>query len=190
MEQAPHEVPQQLHDVKQLHAAFHAAACDECGFSIMGVRFKCLSCADYDLCAPCEKRLRSKHARCVPDASHPANHIFLEITRPLPADQRSDWVRLFPFAPPFSEDDVAERSSLHRGCFCIRCKCVIAGIRFVCLNCIEMYQLCETCHDSPCDYESGAPGRHFNALNHIFVRVPLAPALAAAHFEPTVSASL
>lgn len=39
-----------------LSSVRHAATCDGCDTPIVGVRFKCVNCADYDLCSRCEAR--------------------------------------------------------------------------------------------------------------------------------------
>jgi len=46
--------------------------CDSCGNTISGIRYKCSSCPDYDLCELCEKK----------PGVHDASHVFLKITKP------------------------------------------------------------------------------------------------------------
>jgi hypothetical protein len=49
----------------------HDAHCDSCGcHPIRGIRYKCLHCADYDLCSYCDR------------ARHDASHVFAELRRP------------------------------------------------------------------------------------------------------------
>jgi hypothetical protein len=55
----------------------HAATCDGCNTPIVGVRFKCVNCADYDLCAQCE-------ARNVDGAVHERTHAFLKLPFAVP----------------------------------------------------------------------------------------------------------
>ena len=56
--------------------------CNNCGTQpIVGVRYKCGNCADYDLCARCEERMASGHA-----APHTHDHVFLKLRRPLKAN--------------------------------------------------------------------------------------------------------
>jgi hypothetical protein len=51
----------------------HMAGCDECGKYIIGMRHKCTSCPDYDLCEPCfKKNIQFKFHR----------HTFDDIARP------------------------------------------------------------------------------------------------------------
>lgn len=52
----------------------HKARCDVCKKSIVGVRYKCANCRDYDLCEQCEN---------LPN-SHLGDHLFLKIKTPLP----------------------------------------------------------------------------------------------------------
>ena len=56
------------------HALLHEAVCDACERLIVGSRFKCLGCADFDLCSECE----ALHGH-----EHPASHPFLRL--PVPA---------------------------------------------------------------------------------------------------------
>jgi hypothetical protein len=50
--------------------------CDMCGASpIMGIRYKCVNCPDFDLCETCEAK-----------DNHDKSHVFLKIRRPLIAE--------------------------------------------------------------------------------------------------------
>merc|ERR1712137_718388 len=53
----------------------HHAICDNCNRTIVGIRFKCVQCPDFDFCEACEG----------PDSGHDESHIFAKIYRP---DQR------------------------------------------------------------------------------------------------------
>eukprot|EP00011_Vannellida_sp_DIVA3-517-6-12_P005204 CAMPEP_0114611756 /NCGR_PEP_ID=MMETSP0168-20121206/4279_1 /TAXON_ID=95228 ORGANISM="Vannella sp., Strain DIVA3 517/6/12" /NCGR_SAMPLE_ID=MMETSP0168 /ASSEMBLY_ACC=CAM_ASM_000044 /LENGTH=471 /DNA_ID=CAMNT_0001822737 /DNA_START=64 /DNA_END=1479 /DNA_ORIENTATION=- len=52
--------------------AMHPASCDACGVRIVGVRYKCAMCVDYDLCEECEAR----------ENVHVDGHLFLKISKP------------------------------------------------------------------------------------------------------------
>ncbi|KAI8598274.1 hypothetical protein EDD21DRAFT_382925 [Dissophora ornata] len=60
--------------------------CDGCDTPIVGVRYKCGNCADYDLCGNCEAS---------PVALHDVDHLFIKISRPI--SHRS--VAQFPLLP-------------------------------------------------------------------------------------------
>jgi len=47
--------------------------CDACQNGIVGIRYKCSNCSDYDLCEGCEKKAASVHD---------PTHVFLKILRP------------------------------------------------------------------------------------------------------------
>jgi len=51
----------------------HPAICDACNQRIVGIRYKCTSCPDYDLCEACEVNSQTVHD---------ATHTFLKIRRP------------------------------------------------------------------------------------------------------------
>eukprot|EP01108_Squamamoeba_japonica_P001169 TRINITY_DN146_c0_g1_i1.p1 TRINITY_DN146_c0_g1~~TRINITY_DN146_c0_g1_i1.p1 ORF type:complete len:565 (-),score=318.25 TRINITY_DN146_c0_g1_i1:21-1715(-) len=53
----------------------HAAICDACRTPIVGVRYKCANCADFDLCALCESANDG--------AAHTLEHVFLKLHQPL-----------------------------------------------------------------------------------------------------------
>lgn len=75
-EETPVKVPL---DGKQVH---NGVTCDSCNKGVTGIRYKCLNCADYDLCADCEHT--NQHG-------HDASHIMIRITDP---SDRS-WMPMF-----------------------------------------------------------------------------------------------
>jgi hypothetical protein len=54
----------------------HNAICDHCDKPIVGYRYKCTTCPNYDLCEACEAKPR--------EGVHPVNHVFLKLDRLLP----------------------------------------------------------------------------------------------------------
>lgn len=49
----------------------HHALCDKCNCTIVGIRYKCLQCPDFDFCEACEG----------PESGHDESHIFAKIYR-------------------------------------------------------------------------------------------------------------
>lgn len=54
----------------------HNAYCDNCNATIVGLRYKCANCLDYDLCEKCEAENVTKNI-------HHQTHIFLKIRAPI-----------------------------------------------------------------------------------------------------------
>eukprot|EP01096_Ripella_sp_DP13-Kostka_P003245 TRINITY_DN1469_c0_g1_i3.p2 TRINITY_DN1469_c0_g1~~TRINITY_DN1469_c0_g1_i3.p2 ORF type:complete len:571 (+),score=322.20 TRINITY_DN1469_c0_g1_i3:859-2571(+) len=57
----------------------HNAFCDLCNSTIVGIRYKCVNCPDFDLCSGCEATWRQKE-------SHDLSHFFLKVHTALPCD--------------------------------------------------------------------------------------------------------
>lgn len=108
----------------------HSVICDICNTSIIGIRYKCINCYNFDLCSKCEEKLFSG------TPIHPLHHVFLKL--PFPIQPLTQLPKMFfPNCVIMSEKD-------HRGIICDGCECAIIGTRFCCLNC-ENYDLCESC---------------------------------------------
>lgn len=57
--------------------------CSSCSMNpLVGIRYKCSTCQDYDLCSECLEQLEEK----VEDAFHPQSHVFLRLCRPVTTD--------------------------------------------------------------------------------------------------------
>jgi hypothetical protein len=54
----------------------HMAYCDSCKKDIYGIRYKCSSCLDFDLCETCEENNLTQKF-------HPENHFFLKVNKPV-----------------------------------------------------------------------------------------------------------
>lgn len=53
----------------------HPAVCDNCNLQIVGVRYKCLQCVDFDFCERCEAQSTEK-------SLHNPQHVFAKINKP------------------------------------------------------------------------------------------------------------
>jgi len=99
----------------------HNAICDGCDSQIRGIRYKCTTCPDYDLCQNClHKGIHSEHDKV--EILRPARH-------GCPMRSRPD----FPHGP------VAHNA------ICDACESQIRGIRYKCLSCPD-FDLCEKCY--------------------------------------------
>ncbi|KAG9294152.1 hypothetical protein G9A89_021511 [Geosiphon pyriformis] len=97
----------------------YGVMCDSCYSVIQGMRWKCQTCSNYDLCQACKSKSPSVHR-------HPANHEFRQIPFPSSSSSQS-----FP------------TSNLHSA-ICDYCESVIFGIRHKCINCPD-FDLCSNC---------------------------------------------
>eukprot|EP01102_Stenamoeba_stenopodia_P004305 TRINITY_DN14628_c0_g1_i1.p1 TRINITY_DN14628_c0_g1~~TRINITY_DN14628_c0_g1_i1.p1 ORF type:complete len:456 (+),score=150.24 TRINITY_DN14628_c0_g1_i1:95-1462(+) len=73
---------QEPETAKTMTLTVHSAYCDICRNTVVGTRWKCANCPDFDLCETCE----AKH--CV-EPLHDRDHLFLKITRPIHAFHRT-----------------------------------------------------------------------------------------------------
>lgn len=100
----------------------HKTTCDLCASNIRGIRYKCLTCPDYDTCSQCIN---------ITDEKHP-NHTFVKITE----------FQMLAHKDP----------ALHQehGAFCNQCRVEIGGIRYKCMHpsCPD-FDLCRNCEAMP-----------------------------------------
>jgi len=59
----------------------HDAVCNVCSNRIVGIRYKCTVCSDFDLCESCEQK----------DIGHNEDHSFIKIRRHVPQNDNSIW---------------------------------------------------------------------------------------------------
>ncbi|GAA6055160.1 hypothetical protein JCM3770_002212 [Rhodotorula araucariae] len=139
-------------EAKPTPAPVHPATCDVCHSSIVGVRYKCLNCPDWDACASCyTDRV---------DEVHP-HHNFVEVHDPAQCKYRPQ---------PGSR-------VMHRNITCDGCETSpIVGVRFHCTHpsCAGNggYDLCAVCEASPI-------GMHPVDHNLLKIREPHNPFVAA-----------
>ncbi|BGP23505.1 zinc finger, ZZ-type protein [Rhodotorula toruloides] len=127
------ERPHQLAPHEQQHVHPHVF-CDRCMRTVVGPRFKCTSCSNYDLCTDC---IDSRFA------FHPSLHAFSEIARP--GDAAVDSVRGAAARPEASV--VEEKKPAKHPANCDSCQFPIVGVRFKCLECPD-YDLDSDCHNN------------------------------------------
>ncbi|GES88552.1 ZZ type zinc finger domain-containing protein [Rhizophagus clarus] len=96
----------------------HGVMCDCCKNIIRGMRWKCTSCPNYDLCQVCKSKSPSIHR-------HSNNHVF----QPIPY--------------PRTSNHTPRPENLHSAT-CDYCESVIFGIRHKCINCPD-FDLCNNC---------------------------------------------
>jgi ribosomal protein S18 acetylase RimI-like enzyme len=115
---------------EEVEKVAHLCICDCCNKQIIGTRFKCLNCRDFDLCKNCEKDSLTIHNE---------EHSFLEIKYPIDVFSLSR-------CTPCSIFTLKNSKEVHHSIICDGCECAIdKGIRFMCVNCLN-YDLCELCH--------------------------------------------
>lgn len=129
--------------------------CDKCKGCIYGMRYKCLSCADYDLCSNCIDNRATAHS-----AAHSFVRIKSSSTDILcgngTAHQTSS-------KPPQAASGLAykenEQSNIHAA-FCDKCDKRIVGVRYRCDDCVD-FDLCSECF----------PHRETTHPDHTFIAI-------------------
>ena len=144
--------------------------CRSCGSApVRGIRFRCLQCVDYDICAKCE-------------ANHPHDpmHTFVKINGVLPLSPTLSDTKLSAKAkePLLGQSlyhacltDVTEEApkwpanaTVSHGITCDNCGTAVTGVRFKCINC-NQYNLCTQCETQKIE-ESWVHFKH-----HIFAKI-------------------
>ncbi|PKY31066.1 hypothetical protein RhiirB3_531401 [Rhizophagus irregularis] len=125
--------------------------CDYCNYTIRGMRWKCTSCENYDLCQNCKAK------------SHIHNH---------PDDH------MFELVPHSKSSKRAPQFALHFGVVCDFCKSKVRGMRWKCAFCYN-YDLCKDCkpksqniHDHPNNHAFKPIAYPTGGLRHLSLKNP------------------
>jgi len=156
-----------------------SSVCDICDFPILGIRYKCMNCNDYDLCEFCEDNYMQLQL-------HNIHHIFLKVRKPLPQNRptmlfpniytgNNDWeVELKESGNKSLMQNLKEKllgskeiqkentTIVHKSIFCSHCNLAIIGSRFNCATCEIEYNLCETCEVN---------STKIHSKNHLFLKI-------------------
>ncbi|GBC09678.1 hypothetical protein RclHR1_09030010 [Rhizophagus clarus] len=120
-----------LREKNQQENGIHPAYCNVCNKYIVGVRYKCGHCDDYDICSNCET------------SNHDRNHVLIKIKRPINNDRFVKTALL----PEFQLIEQNEQDIDHRT-NCSVCHKKIRGVRYKCGHCAK-FELCVNCEAYP-----------------------------------------
>jgi len=128
--------------------------CDGCENDLSGIRYKCATCPDYDLCSTCYPKV---------DVHHDAHHAFYQIKNPIRREQR---ITLPSHGALYSSSvELKDLNDDHDGFYCDGCDASpIKGSRYRCLQCHD-YDLCETCNEK---------GAAVHKKDHVMLIIPKA----------------
>ena len=135
----------------------HQAWCDGCDATIVGVRYKCLVCPDFDFDSACYE-----HHVASGRALHDASHEFRQITGT--SATAAATTTTTPTAPARRTGaGCPRRQRVVHNATCDSCRAFIHGIRYKCVNCPD-FDLCERC-------ESRNANGALHSRDHLFVKI-------------------
>ncbi|TIB30157.1 hypothetical protein E3P86_03551 [Wallemia ichthyophaga] len=122
----------------QTALAVHEAVCDGCANRIQGVRIKCTTCRDYDLCVGCFS---------VGTHEHDTFHRIRDPSQPLPAVPKATDTTKTPVLSSIpSLHSSNTKQNVQHSASCDMCKSNIVGTRHKCTICPD-YDVCDNCFD-------------------------------------------
>ena len=110
----------------QTSLAMHEAVCDGCNNRIQGVRMKCTTCRDYDLCVGCFS---------VGTHDHETFHRICDPSKPLPSVPKSIDTNTPLLSTNTSVRSSHSKQNAHHSANCDMCKSGIIGTRHKCTIC-------------------------------------------------------
>ncbi|KAG9289945.1 hypothetical protein G9A89_010251 [Geosiphon pyriformis] len=135
--------------------------CDVCHTPIVGIRYKCGHCEDFDMCGACF------------GSNHDPEHVFVKIPRPCKSFFRNLGLPVFNFKTQ------AINEVTHSPAVCDVCRQTIQGIRYKCGQCLD-YDLCPPCevkhgnsHDTSHVYLVIKRPCRMNRISHLFFELHL-----------------
>ncbi|XP_052211971.1 uncharacterized protein LOC127831031 isoform X4 [Dreissena polymorpha] len=145
----------QMHDAKHAGVVHTGVRCDVCTVDpIVGIRYKCRECPDYDMCSTCFKDLRIMHTM-----SHSFRQIKLPGSLPAPVEVTS--TRRLQALPKSIPSTSKGSGTPHKGERCDVCNVSpIRGTRWKCRDCPD-YDMCSTCYEDK---------RRIHDMSHSFAR--------------------
>ncbi|GAA6004852.1 uncharacterized protein JCM10292_002539 [Rhodotorula paludigena] len=134
----------------QVKAVHHGVFCDRCTKTIVGPRYKCIDCSNYDLCESCIDSRRHFHPaqhdfgekKCPGDASILSNRGVVEEKQPEPTQTPIE-------KPAPAVQPVVQKQHVHPAT-CDICQMSVIGTRYKCLNCPD-WDACESCYKQRVD---------------------------------------
>ncbi|CAI2183363.1 9758_t:CDS:2 [Funneliformis geosporum] len=120
-----------LRERNQQDNGVHPAYCNVCNKYIVGIRYKCGHCDNYDICSNCET------------SNHNRDHVFIKIKSPIGNDRFARTALL----PEFKLIEQNEQDIDHKT-VCNVCHKNIKGVRYKCGHCLK-FEMCVICEAYP-----------------------------------------
>ncbi|GJE98059.1 ZZ-type zinc finger-containing protein [Phanerochaete sordida] len=133
--------------------------CSTCPSTIVGKRYKCAVCENFNLCKACYSQVHE---------IHPSDPFLVILEKP--TRTRSEPVIEHIEHPTLTPDETGELSMTHAGVRCAHCLMEIVGARFHCAICPSI-DICSNCESAglPGNLDSSDDGHN---SSHIMIKIP------------------